>query len=253
MEPSWAAAAGRRGAPASTPLLAYRWEHTDRALSEQLALEDDGHRVTVEPGHAAVRYTNPATAGDALPTIRAEFHRFRPGARQRRRAGTSDRRCSRCSTGSRGPGRRGDVAGGSWRPLRGAVVAAVDGALRRHGCRPVPLLRRPRLRAPRPAPRADRRVAGPRVRRMKLATIRIPDGVTRAVRLDGDVLVDLGVAGCRRAPRRARTGPSAPRRSARGVGGWAIDEVGRAPVLPHPGKIVCVGSQLPVPHPRDGS
>ena len=66
--------------PASTPLLAYRWEHTDRALSEQLALEDDGHRVTVEPGHAAVRYTNPATAGDALPTIRAEFHRFRPGA-----------------------------------------------------------------------------------------------------------------------------------------------------------------------------
>ena len=77
--------------PTATPLLAYRWEHTDRALSEQLALEDDGHPVTAEPGHAAVRYTNPDTAGDALPTIRAEFHRFRPGAGStlRREVGSS--------------------------------------------------------------------------------------------------------------------------------------------------------------------
>jgi gentisate 1,2-dioxygenase len=77
--------------PAATPLLAYRWEHTDRALCEQLASEDDGHPATAEPGHAAVRYTNPATAGDALPTIRAEFHRFRPGASStpRREVGSS--------------------------------------------------------------------------------------------------------------------------------------------------------------------
>ncbi|WP_433465781.1 cupin domain-containing protein [Spirillospora sp. CA-128828] len=67
-------------APA-TPLLAYRWEHTDRALSEQLALEAEGHRVTVEPGHAAVRYTNPTTGGDVMPTVRAEFHRLAPGTR----------------------------------------------------------------------------------------------------------------------------------------------------------------------------
>ena len=66
--------------PTTTPLLAYRWEHTDRALTEQLTLEAEGHPATVEPGHAAVRYTNPATACDALPTIRAEFHRFGPGA-----------------------------------------------------------------------------------------------------------------------------------------------------------------------------
>jgi len=66
--------------PAS-PLLAYRWEHTDRALSDQLALEAAGTRCTVEPGHAAVRYCNPTTGGDVLPTLRAEFHRLAPGVR----------------------------------------------------------------------------------------------------------------------------------------------------------------------------
>jgi gentisate 1,2-dioxygenase len=66
-------------APGS-PLLAYRWEHTDRALTDQLALERDGYGGIVEPGHAAVRYTNPATGGDVLPTIRAEMHRIVRGA-----------------------------------------------------------------------------------------------------------------------------------------------------------------------------
>lgn len=67
-------------APASSsPLAAYRWEHTDRALAEQLALEDEGHPATIEPGHAAVRYSNPTTGGDVMPTIRAEFHRIRRG------------------------------------------------------------------------------------------------------------------------------------------------------------------------------
>jgi gentisate 1,2-dioxygenase len=63
----------------ATPLLAYRWEHTDRALSEQLALEAEGYPATVEAGHAAVRYTNPTTGSDVLPTMRAEFHRLAPG------------------------------------------------------------------------------------------------------------------------------------------------------------------------------
>lgn len=61
-------------APGS-PLLAYRWEHTDRALTEQL--ESVGG--TVEPGHAAVRFTDPATGADVLPTIRAEMHRVARG------------------------------------------------------------------------------------------------------------------------------------------------------------------------------
>ena len=63
----------------SSPIGACRWEHTDRALTEQLLLEDDGQPATVGLGHAAVRYTNPTTGGDVMPTIRCEFHRLRAG------------------------------------------------------------------------------------------------------------------------------------------------------------------------------
>ncbi|MFG1948556.1 cupin domain-containing protein [Nonomuraea sp. NPDC048826] len=63
-----------------SPLLAYKWEFTDRALADQLSLESEGHGGTVEPGHAAVRYTDPATGGDVLPTIRVEMHRVARGA-----------------------------------------------------------------------------------------------------------------------------------------------------------------------------
>ena len=79
-------------APQATPLLAYRWADTDRALADQLALEDEGHGgATLSPGHAAVRYTNPATGRDVLPTIRAEMHRLRRGAcsRATRETGSS--------------------------------------------------------------------------------------------------------------------------------------------------------------------
>jgi gentisate 1,2-dioxygenase len=68
------------GSGPGSPLLAYRWEHTNRALADQLALEAEGFAATVEPGHAAVRYTDPATGGDVLPTIRAEMHRVARGA-----------------------------------------------------------------------------------------------------------------------------------------------------------------------------
>lgn len=64
----------------SSPLCAYRWEYTDAALREQLALEDEGQPATVEQGHAAIRYTNPTTGGDVMPTIRCEFHRLRESA-----------------------------------------------------------------------------------------------------------------------------------------------------------------------------
>lgn len=70
---------------ASSPLAAYRWEHTDRALTEQLRLEDEGHPATVGQGHAAIRYVNPTTGGDVMPTIRCEFHRLRAGASTRPR------------------------------------------------------------------------------------------------------------------------------------------------------------------------
>ncbi|MEV0627216.1 cupin domain-containing protein [Nonomuraea wenchangensis] len=79
------------GTQTSSPLLAYRWADTDRALADQLALEAEGHAGTVEPGHAAVRYTNPTTGGDVLPTIRVEMHRVRAGAETapRRETGSS--------------------------------------------------------------------------------------------------------------------------------------------------------------------
>ncbi|WP_283135669.1 cupin domain-containing protein [Rhizohabitans arisaemae] len=93
-----------------SPVAAYRWEHTDRALSEQLALEDEGHPATVAPGHAAVRYINPATGGDVLPTIRAEFHRVRAGA------GTVPRR---------------EVGSAVWQVFDGDGRVTLDGAERR--------------------------------------------------------------------------------------------------------------------------
>lgn len=66
-------------AGAGSPLLAYRWATTDAALRDQLDLEAEGFPGVVEPGHAVVRFTNPATGGDVLPTIRTEMHRLAPG------------------------------------------------------------------------------------------------------------------------------------------------------------------------------
>ncbi len=63
----------------SSPLMAYRWEHTDAALAAQLELEDEGSPGVLQPGHAAVRFTNPTTGRDALRTMRTEMHRFRAG------------------------------------------------------------------------------------------------------------------------------------------------------------------------------
>jgi len=78
-------------AMAATPLLAYRWADTDRALSDQLALEREGHAATLGPGHAAVRYTNPSNGRDVLPTMRTEMHRLATGASSvvRREVGSS--------------------------------------------------------------------------------------------------------------------------------------------------------------------
>jgi gentisate 1,2-dioxygenase len=75
----------------NSPIAAYRFEHTDRALNDQLRVEHAGHQSTLDPGHAAVRYTNPTTGGDVMPTIRAEFHRLRPSTATtpRREVGSS--------------------------------------------------------------------------------------------------------------------------------------------------------------------
>ena len=75
----------------TTPLLAYRWVDTDAALGDQLELEEEGYPGVVEPGHAAVRFTNPTNGSDVLPTIRTEMHRVRAGAETapRREVGSS--------------------------------------------------------------------------------------------------------------------------------------------------------------------
>jgi gentisate 1,2-dioxygenase len=75
----------------ASPIGAYRWEFTDRALNEQLLLEEEGQPATVAQGHAAIRYVNPTTGGDVMPTIRAEFHRLRAGTvtKTRREVGSS--------------------------------------------------------------------------------------------------------------------------------------------------------------------
>jgi len=102
------------GSRPSSPLMAYRWEATDRALSEQLALETAGHPVTVEPGHAAVRYSNPTSGRDVLPTIRAEFHRLQ----------------AECTSAT-----RREVGSSVWQVFSGAGVVTIDGIERllQHG------------------------------------------------------------------------------------------------------------------------
>jgi len=94
------------GGRASSPLPVYRWENTDRALSDQLALEAEGAPATVEPGHAAIRFSNPTTGGDVLPTIRADFHRLREGV------GTAPRQ---------------EVGSSVWQVFTGAGTAVIDG------------------------------------------------------------------------------------------------------------------------------
>jgi gentisate 1,2-dioxygenase len=64
----------------NSPIAAYRWEHTDAALTAQLELESEGHPGVAGPGHAAVRFTNPTNGRDALVTLRTEMHRLRSGA-----------------------------------------------------------------------------------------------------------------------------------------------------------------------------
>jgi gentisate 1,2-dioxygenase len=118
----------------ATPLLAYRWEHTDRALAEQLLLEKEGYTSTVEPGHAAVRYTNPTNGDDILPTLRTEFHRLAPGTQTaaRREVGSSVFQVF-SGTGEVSVGdqtwtvEHGDMfVVPSWQPLRLASDAGLD-------------------------------------------------------------------------------------------------------------------------------
>jgi gentisate 1,2-dioxygenase len=118
----------------SSPIAAYRWEHTDAALRDQLDLEVEGHPGVVEPGHAAVRFANPTTGGDVMPTIRAEMHRLRPGTTTaaRREVGSAVWQVfdgtGRVRVGEREweVGRGDLVAVPSWQPLTIAAGSGLD-------------------------------------------------------------------------------------------------------------------------------
>ncbi len=71
--------AGIDGPPPVAPIPAYRWHHTDDALTAQLELAAEGHPGVVAPGHAGIRFTNPATSRDALASLRTEMHRLAEG------------------------------------------------------------------------------------------------------------------------------------------------------------------------------
>ena len=230
---------GRPDQP-NSPLGAYRWEHTDAALTAQLELEDEGVPGVLEPGHAGVRFSNPTTGRDALVT---HAHRDAP---------TAGRRTDR----PRAHGRLRGLAG-----VRGAAVAHVGDkvfemsrgrpvrrpvlvrglAVRPHPGRPVPFQRRARLRGPGPRPHRPRRT------QVKLATIRV-NGTTRAVRRR---------RGQGRGPGRDRPGGlPAPRRLGGTGRGRRRRDVRRRPGLRpgrrRPGEDRLRRPQLPHPHSGDG-
>ncbi|CAL9639049.1 Gentisate 1,2-dioxygenase (plasmid) [Streptomyces sp. enrichment culture] len=61
----------QRSAPRHSPLLAYRWADTDRALDRQL--EATGERTVT------IVYSDPTRGTDVMPTMRCEMTRVRPG------------------------------------------------------------------------------------------------------------------------------------------------------------------------------
>ncbi|MFF4508793.1 cupin domain-containing protein [Streptomyces sp. NPDC001401] len=90
----------------NSPLMAYRWAATDDALTAQLELEDEGHPGVIEPGHAGIRFANPATGRDALASLRTEMHRLRPAT------ATAPRRT---------------VGSSVWQVFRGSGTVTLDG------------------------------------------------------------------------------------------------------------------------------
>ena len=73
----WGAGAGLApadtgGLPQHSPLLVYRWKHTDAALDALLEAQ--------QTTDAVLRFRDPARGGDVMPTMRCEMRRLLPGA-----------------------------------------------------------------------------------------------------------------------------------------------------------------------------
>ncbi len=111
----------------TSPLMAYRWEHSDAALAAQLELDAAGQPGAFGPGHAAVRFTSPATGGDALVTLRMELHRM---AARSASASESDG----AGAGAGGVAGERRVGSSVWQVFDGEGTVELDG-------RPQPLAR----------------------------------------------------------------------------------------------------------------
>ena len=239
-----AGVAARRARPAR-PLLAYRWEHTDRALTDQLELEARGLRRD--------RRARPRAGPLHQPDQR------------RRRAAHDPHRVPPRSSAARETAPRREVGSSVYQVFDGSGTVTVgDSSVERHPRRPVrrPVLAAARRSAPRPAHRLRLRRARPvpvqrraRSSRRSTSTARpvedrrtdearhhphCPTGSTRAVRVDGDTLVDLGAADLGELCSRPTTGSS---RAAAATGHDARSPRCRlrARWCPSPRKVVCVG------------
>jgi gentisate 1,2-dioxygenase len=74
---------GRRTQPRHSPLLAYRWTDTDRALTRRLDVTG--------ADAATMTYIDPTRGSDVMPTMRCEAHRVRAGGRSPRLRQTGSR------------------------------------------------------------------------------------------------------------------------------------------------------------------
>ena len=175
--------------PRSSPIAAYRWEHTDRALRRAAAARGrgpPGHRVPGprrrplhQPHHRRGRHAD--HPGRVPPAARRRRAPTRPRGRLQRLAGLRRLRL-------RGPRRRNQDPG-EGRPLRRPVLG------RRGRCRPetefdlfrfsdAPIFERLNF---------NRTYIEGRNNVMRLLTLRTSDGttVTKAVRQDGDTLTEI--------------------------------------------------------------
>ena len=234
----------RSSAPtAGTPLLAYRWEHTDRALDRPARARGRGLRRHRRARPRRVRFTNPTTGGDVLPTIRTEMHRVAaaretaPRARGRLVGLPGLRRLRHRHR------RRHELDGHPRRPVRRPVAGSRSRfAPRPAAPTPTPARSTSSGSATHPSSRRSTSTAPPaKDYPMKLATIRIARRHgTRAVRVDGRHARRPRRRRPRRAPRDRRTGGESAAAADR-------DDVRRRraptsrPLVPRPGKVVCVG------------
>ena len=128
--PGPAPALGARGQDELAPR-AYRWEHTDaRAARAARCSRTRATRRPSSQGHAAIRYINPTTGGDVMPTIRCRVPPPAGGRRTPPRHEVGSRVWQVFEGHRRRRARRRRARAGDGRPVRRAVLGAVVAARR---------------------------------------------------------------------------------------------------------------------------